>query len=173
MRFHIFRAARAAALIVSLGLLPLLDPAPAVAQEYDDIPSDGEYYDPGICPARLSMGTTYNGEFFRGSAIKEADLNFWARYRFIAYNLGGLGGIEMAGFFYISKLDCYLHDTGYFMVVSPVIEYYGPPRDRGGGAMNEHDPGDHEYIYIDGVRFSCYRYTTDDGLRVLRCTAEA
>jgi hypothetical protein len=78
----------------------------------------------------------------------------------------------MAGFFYISKLDCYLHATGYYRVVAPVIEYYGSPRDRGGGGTAEYDAGDQQYIYIDGVRFLCYAYTTDDGLRVLRCTAE-
>jgi hypothetical protein len=77
-------------MVALTGLLTALA-APAAAQEYDEVPSDLDYSDPGVCPARLSMGTTHNGEFFRGTAVKEADLNFWARYRFIAYNMGGLG----------------------------------------------------------------------------------
>jgi hypothetical protein len=75
------------------------------------------------------MYTEHNGEQFAGMAEKEHETFFWARYRFVAYNQGGFGAIEMAGFFYISKAQCFFQeDKGTFIVVSPVIEYYGPVR---------------------------------------------
>jgi len=88
-------------------------------------------YSSAVCPQSVQMTAHYNNEFFRGEGNKEADLTFWSRYRFVAYNLGGTGGIEMKGFFYLSKAECYFDKDGIFHIIAPVIEYYGPARDNG------------------------------------------
>jgi hypothetical protein len=86
--------------------------------------------DADLCPRMVGMYTSYNQEQFTGTGIKERETYFWGRYRFTAYNQGGVGPIEMSGFFYISKAQCYYQEgRGTFIVVSPVIEYYGPRRD--------------------------------------------
>jgi hypothetical protein len=56
----------------------------------------------------------------------------------------------MAGFFYLSKPECWLKgDKGVFIIYSPVIEYYGPRRDQplacaetGGPVPDDPDLGD-------------------------------
>ncbi|MBB4636313.1 hypothetical protein [Longimicrobium terrae] len=150
-------AARGAVLLVAV-----LCAAELQAQNYQG--PDGD----GLCPARVGMVANHNGEFFRGEGIVEQDLVFWTRYRFVAHNLGGMGGIEMAGFFYLSKPDCYWNETGIFLIVSPVIEYYGPPRNGGTGGVPE-QPTDTDYLYVGGVRYSCYNYTNDDGQHIQHC----
>jgi hypothetical protein len=125
----------------------------------------------GFCPPAVGMVANYNGEFFRGDGIIEEDLIFWTRYRFVAHNLGGMGGIEMAGFFYLSKVDCYYNETGIFVIISPIVEYYGPARNGGtGGAPGQ--PMDTDYVYLGGVRYTCYTYTSDNGLNVQHCDAD-
>lgn len=116
-----------------------LSAAPALfAQSSDEWGSDAE-----LCPDSVGMYTEHNGEQFAGRAEKEHETFFWARYRFVAYNQGGYGAIEMAGFFYISKAQCFFQeDKGVFIVVSPVIEYYGPVRVSCGGGGDGDAPGE-------------------------------
>jgi hypothetical protein len=88
----------------------------------------------GLCPHVVGMYSEYMGEQFSGTGTKDEDLMFWARYNFVAHNQGGLGPIEMAGFVYLSKPECWLKgDRGVFTIVSPIVEYYGPRRDGMGG----------------------------------------
>ena len=90
--------------------------------------------DAELCPRTVGMMTDYDQEQFAGPARKERETFFWARYKFTAHNQGGLGPIEMAGFFYLSKAQCYWQENkGVFVIFSPVIEYYGPRRDDIGG----------------------------------------
>jgi hypothetical protein len=112
---------------VARGVLPvaavLLLAGPARAQEAAE--------QDAVCPQTVGMFTDYQGEQFTGTGTKDEDLAFWARYNFVAHNQGGLGPIEMAGFFYLSKPECWLKgDRGVFIIYSPVIEYYGPRRDK-------------------------------------------
>jgi len=125
----------------------------------------------GFCPPAVGMVANHNGEFFRGDGILDEDLVFWTRYRFVAHNLGGMGGIEMAGFFYLSKVDCYYNETGIFVVISPIIEYYGPARNGGTGGVPG-QPMDTEYVYLGGIRYTCYTYTSNDGQNVQHCDAD-
>lgn len=105
-------------------------------------PSDEWGSEEQLCPATVGMFTNHNGEQFAGTAEKEHETFFWARYRFTAHNQGGYGAIEMAGFFYISKAQCFFQeDKGVFVVLSPVIEYYGPDRVSCGGGGGGNGPG--------------------------------
>jgi hypothetical protein len=93
--------------------------------------------DAELCPRTVGMTTDYNQEQFAGTGRKERETFFWARYKFTAHNQGGLGPIEMGGFFYLSKAQCYWQENkGVFAIFSPVIEYYGPRRDEIGGCAD-------------------------------------
>jgi len=135
--------------VLSALALLLLAAAPRAYGQVDG----GWGSDAPLCPPVVRMYAGHNGEQFGGFGTKEYETFFWGRYRFTAHNQGGIGPIEMAGFFYVSKAQCYAQgNQGIYVVVSPVIEYYGPRRDglgeeecSGGGdtelVANVREPG--------------------------------
>jgi hypothetical protein len=110
--------------------------------------------DAPLCPSVVRMYAAHNGEQFGGNGFKEYETFFWGRYNFIAHNQGGIGPIEMAGFFYVSKAQCYAQgNRGVYVVVSPVIEYYGPRRD---GLGEEECTGGGDTELVENVRAPGY-----------------
>jgi hypothetical protein len=127
----IFRAFSGTRALMVLAVL-FLGAAPGLRAQNGDpgLFEGGWGTDEGVCPRSVGMFTTHNGEQFTGGGTLDRESFFWGRYNFVAHNQGGLGPIEMAGFFYISKAECYWQGgKGVFIIFSPVIEYYGPRRD--------------------------------------------